>query len=54
MRIHTINVEATSGDLAAENQLAWKIAEVASAARNVAIDDDVREMVKNRLIDNAA
>ncbi len=38
MRIHTVNVEATSGDLAMEDQLAWKIAElsdhVAIAAPN--------------------
>lgn len=54
MKIHTVNVEATSGDLAIEDQLAWKIAELASGAKNVPIDGDVREMVKNRLIDNAA
>ena len=54
MDMHNLSVEKTSGDLAVEAQLAWKIAEVAGAARNVGIDSDVREMVKNRLIDNAA
>jgi len=54
MRIHDVHVEKTSGDLALEDQLAWKISEVANGARSVAIDDDVREMVKNRIIDNAA
>ena len=38
--------------LARDDQLAWKIAEV--AADPVAIRGDVREMVINRLIDNAA
>ena len=54
MRIHDVRVEKTSGDLAPADQLAWKIAEVASQAKGLVIDDDVREMVKNRLIDNAA
>ena len=54
MDMHNLSVEKTSGDLAVEAQLAWKIAEVAGAARNVGIDSDVRDMVKNRLIDNAA
>ena len=54
MRIHTVKVEETSGDLRIEDQLAWKIAGMASHAREVEIDEDVREMVKNRLIDNAA
>ena len=54
MKIHTVKVERTSGDLASEDQLAWNIAETASQSRNLEIDEDVREMVKNRLIDNAA
>lgn len=54
MAIHTVKVEGTSGDLATQDQLAWKIAELASHAASLDIDDDVREMVKNRLIDNAA
>jgi 2-methylcitrate dehydratase len=37
-----------------EAQLAWKIADMASHARELEIDGDVREMVRNRLIDNAA
>ena len=44
-------VERKSGDLAAEDQLAWRIAETASQSKNVEIDEDVREIVKNRLID---
>ena len=54
MQIHQVTAEKESGGLAKEEQLAWKIAELASKAHKVAIDDDVREMVKNRIIDNAA
>ena len=50
MRVHTIEVEGISGALATEDQLAWKIAELANQAVGVEIDEDVREMVKNRLI----
>src|SRR5262249_29623025 len=38
--------------LAREDQLAWKIAEV--AADPVAVEADVAEMIGNRIIDNAA
>ncbi len=54
MQIHTVKAEKRSGDLKREDQLAWKIAEVAAHARIVELDPDVIEMVKCRLIDNAA
>ncbi|MEL7201948.1 MAG: MmgE/PrpD family protein, partial [Pseudomonadota bacterium] len=38
--------------LARENQLAWKMAEV--AADPVSVDDDVTDMIINRIIDNAS
>ena len=49
---HTIKVHPESDRLAREDQLAWKIASV--AADDVPIDDDVREMIINRIIDNAS
>jgi 2-methylcitrate dehydratase len=54
MQILTVKAEKKSGDLKKEDQLAWKIAEMAAAAKNVPLDDDVKDMIKNRLIDNAA
>jgi len=49
---HTVNVYPSEKPLAKEDQLAWKIAAVASDP--VAIDDDVTDMVINRIIDNAS
>ena len=54
MLIHTVKSEKKSGDLVKFRQLAWKIAEVATKAEVVPLDPDVVEMVKCRLIDNAA
>ena len=54
MKTHHIKVEQKSGDLPEVDQLAWKIATVAHHAQNVGIDDQTGDMVKNRLIDNAA
>jgi 2-methylcitrate dehydratase len=50
----TIQVRTHRSDelLAVQDQLAWRIAEV--AADPVPVDDDVAEMVVNRMIDNAA
>ncbi|PHS75502.1 MAG: 2-methylcitrate dehydratase [Porticoccus sp.] len=52
MQNHNLRVYPSKTDLPREDQLAWKIA--AMAADPVAVDDDVTEMVVNRIIDNAA
>ena len=49
---HEVRTYKSSESLAREDQLAWKIAEV--AADDVAIDADVQDMVINRVIDNAS
>jgi 2-methylcitrate dehydratase len=49
---HTVRSAKSSDNLPREHQLAWKIAEV--AADPVPLDDDVVEMIGNRIIDNAA
>lgn len=49
---HEVRTYKSSEDLPREDQLAWKIAEVASDP--VAVDADVTDMVINRIIDNAA
>lgn len=54
MQIHVVKAEKKSGDLKREDQLAWKIAEMAAAAKNVPLDDDVKDMIINRVIDDAA
>lgn len=52
MKSHHVRTYASSEGLAREDQLAWRIAEV--AADPVAVEDDVAEMIVNRVIDNAA
>jgi len=52
MKSHHVRTHASSEALAREDQLAWKIAEV--AADPVAVEDDVAAMIVNRVIDNAA
>ncbi|MBG6108354.1 MmgE/PrpD family protein [Frigoribacterium sp. CG_9.8] len=52
MKLHSVRVHPSSENLAREDQLAWKIAQV--AADPVAVTTEVTEMVINRLIDNAA
>ena len=47
-----VRTHAEGASLPREQQLAWKIASMAAA--NSSIDDDVTEMIGNRLIDNAA
>ena len=49
---HTVKTHADGAVLPREDQLAWKIAQV--AAHNQHADTDVIEMIGNRLIDNAA
>ncbi|MEO9340947.1 MmgE/PrpD family protein [Mesorhizobium sp. SB112] len=52
MKSHTVRTYKSAEKLEREDQLAWKIASVASD--NVSLDDDVVEMIGNRIIDNAA
>jgi 2-methylcitrate dehydratase len=52
MKLHHLRTYRSDENLAREDQLAWKVAQV--AADPVAVDDDVTEMVINRVIDNAA
>jgi 2-methylcitrate dehydratase len=49
---HDVRVHRSDENLAREDQLAWQIATV--AADPVEVDNDVAEMVINRMIDNAA
>ncbi|MEN0128004.1 MAG: MmgE/PrpD family protein, partial [Brevundimonas sp.] len=52
MKLHELRTYKSSEPLAREDQLAWKIAEV--AADPVAVDADVVDMIVNRFIDNAS
>ncbi|MBK4347173.1 MmgE/PrpD family protein [Lacisediminihabitans changchengi] len=52
MQLNQVRVYRSDEKLAREDQLAWKIAEV--AADPVEVSNEVTEMVINRLIDNAA
>ncbi|WP_292836124.1 MmgE/PrpD family protein [Microbacterium sp.] len=50
--LHHLRVHRSDEDLAREDQLAWRIAEV--AADPVEVEPDVVDMIINRVIDNAA
>ena len=52
MKLHPVRTYKSSEPLPREEQLAWKIAEV--AADPVAVEPAVVEMIINRVIDNAA
>jgi 2-methylcitrate dehydratase len=52
VKIHNVRVHRSDENLAREDQLAWKLAEV--AADLVEVDGEVADMVINRVIDNAA
>jgi 2-methylcitrate dehydratase len=52
MKLHEVRVHPSSENLARRDQLAWKIAEVAS--ERVGVTDAVADMVINRIIDNAS
>ena len=52
MKFHPVRTYRSDENLATEDQLAWKVAQV--AVDPVAVDDEVTEMVINRVIDNAA
>jgi len=49
---HTVRTYKSAEPLQRADQLAWKIAEVASDP--VAVEDEVVEMIGNRIIDNAS
>ncbi|AZS38363.1 2-methylcitrate dehydratase 2 [Microbacterium lemovicicum] len=49
---HHLRVHRSDEELAREGQLAWRLAEI--AADPVEVDDDVADMIINRVIDNAA
>jgi 2-methylcitrate dehydratase len=52
MKLHQVRVFPSSATPAREEQLAWKLAQVATDP--VAVQPDVSDMVANRVIDNAA
>ena len=52
MKKHKVRVYPSKEHLAKEDQLAWKMAEIATDP--VAIDKDVEDMIINRIIDNAS
>ena len=52
MKTHDVRTYKSAEHLAREDQLAWKIAEVASDP--VAVEPAVTDMIINRVIDNAA
>ncbi len=52
MKNHTVRVYPSKEHLPKEEQLAWKMAEMATD--DVAIDAEVKDMIINRIIDNAA
>ena len=52
MKLHTVRTYKSSEPLPREEQLAWKIAEV--AADPVGVEAEVADMIINRVIDNAA
>ncbi|MGP9537538.1 MmgE/PrpD family protein [Brachybacterium sp. AOP43-C2-M15] len=52
MRDHDVRVHRSDENLTRDDQLAWKMAEV--AVDPIEIEDDVREMIINRIIDNAS
>ncbi|HLR97514.1 MAG TPA: hypothetical protein VK053_23540, partial [Jiangellaceae bacterium] len=52
MIFHDVRVHPSADNLAREDQLAWKIAEVATDP--VEVTAEATEMIINRIIDNAA
>ena len=52
MKNHTVKVYPSKANLPKEDQLAWKLAKMVTD--NVAISDEVLDMVINRIIDNAS
>ena len=51
MQQHKVRVHPSADRLPREEQLAWKIAEVAAGTRD--LDDNVLDMIACRIVDNA-
>src|SRR3954468_11572717 len=54
MKTHIVKAEKRSGDLKKEDQLAWKIAVLAAKTKDSDLPAETVDMIKNRIIDNAA
>jgi 2-methylcitrate dehydratase len=54
MKTHIVKAEKRSGDLKKEDQLAWKLALLASKTKDSDLPPETVDMIKNRIIDNAA
>jgi len=54
MKTHSVKAEKRSGDLKKEDQLAWKIAVLAAKTKDSDLPAETVDMIKNRIIDNAA
>lgn len=54
MKIHTVKSHPEKDLLKKQDQLAWKLAELAVNTKDGDLDADVVDMIKNRIIDNAA
>lgn len=54
MKKHTVKFHPEKALLKKQDQLAWKLAELAVNTKDADLDADVVDMVKNRIIDNAA
>jgi 2-methylcitrate dehydratase len=54
MKTHIVKAEKRSGGLKKEDQLAWKIALLAARTKDSDLPAETVDMVKNRIIDNAA
>ncbi len=54
MKTHIVKAEKKSGSLKKEDQLAWKIAQLAAKTKDSDLPRETVEMIKNRIIDNAA
>ncbi len=54
MKTHIVKAEKKSGSLKKEDQLAWKIAQLAAKTKDSDLPLETVEMIKNRIIDNAA
>ena len=52
MQFHQVKVHPSKSNLKKQDQLAWKIAEIASD--KASLDENAVEMVINRIIDNAS
>lgn len=54
MKTHIVKADTKKQECPREQQLAWKLAKLAVDTKDADLDADVIDMVKNRIIDNAA